>query len=78
MQIVLIRHGQSEADLLEVHEGSADYPLTEKGVHQAKKMAKRVLEKFPPAYIWASTQLRARKTADFFSRNDWMPRYLFT
>lgn len=28
MQILLIRHGQSKTDLLDVHEGKADFPLT--------------------------------------------------
>lgn len=63
LQILLIRHGQSEADLLHVHEGSADYPLTDEGISQATRMANRVKREFPPEYIWASTQLRASKTA---------------
>ncbi|UFT99609.1 histidine phosphatase family protein [Radiobacillus kanasensis] len=67
MQILLIRHGQSEADLLNVHEGSADYPLTEEGIDQVNRMAKRVLKEFPPDFIWASTQKRARKTADILA-----------
>jgi 2,3-bisphosphoglycerate-dependent phosphoglycerate mutase len=28
MQILLIRHGESIADLLDVHEGQVDFPLT--------------------------------------------------
>ncbi|RXJ04551.1 histidine phosphatase family protein [Anaerobacillus alkaliphilus] len=63
MQILLIRHGESEADLLNVHEGSADFPLTEEGIVQAKKMAARVKGEFPPQFIWASTFKRASKTA---------------
>lgn len=63
MQILLIRHGQSEADLLDVHEGKADFPLTEEGREQARKMAKRVKEQFAPAFIWASTLKRASETA---------------
>lgn len=39
MLILIIRHGQSEADLLHVHEGRADYELTEKGHRQAAAMA---------------------------------------
>ncbi|CAI8839471.1 hypothetical protein EMIT07CA2_20050 [Brevibacillus sp. IT-7CA2] len=51
MQILLIRHGQSEADILNVHEGKADFPLTEEGCEQARRMAARVLEQrlFPTA-----------------------------
>ena len=38
--ILLIRHGESEADLLKVHEGRADFSLTEQGKQQAAAMAK--------------------------------------
>ena len=31
MLLLLIRHGESEADLLDVHEGRADFELTERG-----------------------------------------------
>jgi 2,3-bisphosphoglycerate-dependent phosphoglycerate mutase len=63
LQILLIRHGESEADLLNVHEGRADYPLTETGRQQVAKMAARVKQEFPPDIIWASTLIRARETA---------------
>lgn len=33
MRLLIIRHGESEADLLDVHEGRADFALTAKG-HQ--------------------------------------------
>ncbi|MBL0385058.1 histidine phosphatase family protein [Tumebacillus sp. ITR2] len=64
MQILLIRHGESEADILKVHEGRADYPMTDRGRAQARKMARHVLEKFPPDIIWASTLKRASETAE--------------
>jgi 2,3-bisphosphoglycerate-dependent phosphoglycerate mutase len=67
MQILLIRHGQSEADLLDVHEGRADFPLTSLGIEQAKKMAARVKEEFPPEMIWASTLKRASETASILA-----------
>jgi bisphosphoglycerate-dependent phosphoglycerate mutase len=60
MQILLIRHGQSEADILDVHEGRADFLLTSEGRKQASLMAQRVLQEFPPEFIWASTLKRAR------------------
>ena len=31
MRILVIRHGESEADILDVHEGRADFELTERG-----------------------------------------------
>lgn len=63
MELLLIRHGESEADLLNVHEGRADFPLTEKGFNQAKKMAQYVAEHFPPSIIMASPLKRAKTTA---------------
>ena len=38
MRILVIRHGESEADILNVHEGRADFNLTEKGNRQASAM----------------------------------------
>lgn len=40
MILLVIRHGESEADLLDVHEGRADFELTERGHEQAIAMAK--------------------------------------
>jgi 2,3-bisphosphoglycerate-dependent phosphoglycerate mutase len=67
MQILLIRHGESEADLLGVHEGRADYPLTTTGFDQVRKMASRVRNEFPPEFIWASTLQRAGKTVEILA-----------
>ncbi|MDM5211043.1 histidine phosphatase family protein [Peribacillus sp. NJ4] len=68
MQILLIRHGESEDDFLEEnYEGSTDLPLTIKGVEQVEKMCRRVSEEFPPEFIWSSTLIRASKTAETLS-----------
>lgn len=63
MELLIIRHGQSEADLLEVHEGRADFPLTELGEAQARKMAAAVAREYPPEIILSSTLKRASGTA---------------
>jgi 2,3-bisphosphoglycerate-dependent phosphoglycerate mutase len=63
MQILLIRHGESEADILNVHEGRADFPLTALGRKQVKLMAEKVKQEFPPYRVWASTLKRASETA---------------
>lgn len=63
MQILLIRHGQSEADITGVHEGRADFPLTTTGELQAEKMATYVAAQFPPDIIVSSTLDRAKSTA---------------
>lgn len=65
MELLIIRHGQSEADLLGVHEGRADFPLTALGEEQASKMAKYVAANFAPDIIVASPLKRASKTAQF-------------
>jgi 2,3-bisphosphoglycerate-dependent phosphoglycerate mutase len=73
MDIVIIRHGQSEADLLGVHEGRADFPLTEIGRQQARLMAEKVTEKFKPTKIWASPLKRAHETASILSEKCGIP-----
>jgi len=63
MILLLIRHGESEADILDVHEGRADFPLTERGRLQAEKMAECVSKEFRVQKIYASTLKRAMQTA---------------
>ena len=67
MTILLIRHGESEADLLDVHEGRADFELTERGHKQADAMAAYVAEHYPIVRIYASTLKRAVQTAEHLS-----------
>jgi 2,3-bisphosphoglycerate-dependent phosphoglycerate mutase len=68
MEILLIRHGESEGDILRVHEGRADLLLTDHGRRQAREMAKVVKEKYMPEVIWSSTLKRARETAKILSQ----------
>lgn len=42
INIILVRHGESIANSLNVIGGSLDYELTEKGYIQAKKVADRL------------------------------------
>lgn len=63
MRILLIRHGESEADLLDVHEGRADYELTERGHRQADAMACYIKENYVLSAIYCSTLRRACQTA---------------
>lgn len=66
-KLLLIRHGESEADILNVHEGRADFPLTETGHKQAAAMGKWVAEQFEVDLIFASTLRRAAQTAGYLS-----------
>ncbi|MEI5906625.1 histidine phosphatase family protein [Bacillus spongiae] len=67
MEIIIIRHGESEADIFNVHEGRADFSLTEKGRQQVHVMGERVKNEFPPDMIWASPLKRASETAKLLS-----------
>lgn len=67
MKILVIRHGESEADLLDVHEGRADFALTERGHKQAEAMAKYVSDNYDISKIYASTLTRAKQTAQHLS-----------
>ena len=66
-QMLLIRHGESQADILRVHEGRADFPLTERGHRQAAAMGAWVAEHYELELIFASTLCRAAQTAQHLS-----------
>ncbi len=63
MELLVIRHGQSEADLTGRHEGRADFPLTDLGRAQAGRVADWVARHAVPDVIWSSPLLRAAETA---------------
>lgn len=68
MQLFIIRHGQSEADLLGVHEACADFSLTELGEEQARKMATYIAKDFAPDIILTSPLKRAHRTAEILQQ----------
>lgn len=67
MEVLLVRHGQSLADLEDRHEGRADFPLTELGCKQARAAAKWIKESYEIDIILSSPLKRAAKTAEFIS-----------
>ncbi|MBE5839751.1 histidine phosphatase family protein [Butyrivibrio sp.] len=67
MILLIIRHGESEADILDVHEGRADFELTKKGHEQASAMANYVTGNYRLTRIYASTLKRAAQTAKHLS-----------
>lgn len=64
MEILVIRHGQSEADVLKCIEGRADFALTQLGEQQAGLMADWVAKNYPVDLILSSTLKRATRTAN--------------
>ena len=63
MKLLIIRHGESEADILDVHEGRADFELTERGHCQAEAMSEYVSRNYRIVKIYHSTLKRAAQTA---------------
>ena len=63
MKLLVIRHGESEADLLDVYEGRADFPLTERGHRQAEAMSVFVKKNFDVSAVYCSPLKRAFQTA---------------
>lgn len=61
MKLLIIRHGQSEADVMNVHESRADFELTALG-HRQAAMARRVAAEYDVRRIYTSTLRRARQT----------------
>lgn len=64
MKLLIIRHGESEADILDVHEGRADFELTERGHRQAEAMSEYVSQNYRIVKIYHSPLKRAAQTAE--------------
>lgn len=67
MELLVIRHGQSEADITKRHEGRADFPLTPLGMRQAEQMAEWVHAHVRPDVIFSSPLKRAARTAEILA-----------
>jgi len=63
--LILVRHGETSANLEQVWHGSTDTPLTPRGERQAERVAERIRSDFTDATaIYASDLQRAQRTAD--------------
>lgn len=68
MRLLVVRHGQSEADILRVCEGQADFSLTKLGHEQAESIAEYLSKNYEVDRIYASTLKRAMQTAEHISK----------
>lgn len=73
MELLVIRHGQSEADVTDRHEGRADFPLTDLGRAQAARLADWVARHAVPHVIWSSPLRRAAETARMIAERTGAP-----
>ena len=64
MEVLVIRHGQSVADIENRCEGNADFALTDLGIQQAQSAARWIAAHCPPQMIFSSPLRRAAQTAE--------------
>lgn len=65
MEILFVRHGESEANVLELMYGSSDYRLTDNGKEQARKAGKIIkMMGFTPDAIFVSSLSRTHETLE--------------
>jgi broad specificity phosphatase PhoE len=68
VRIILVRHGETEANQLKCFAGSDEIPLTEGGRRQAEELAQRLAGRFHPQVLVSSAFLRARQTGEIIAR----------
>ncbi len=72
-ELYITRHGQTEWNILGKLQGSADSPLTEKGITDAKRLAARIAD-IPFDVVYTSDLFRAKHTADLITEGRELPR----
>lgn len=73
MKLLMIRHGQSEADVKNVIECNADFDLTDLGVEQAVELTKNLNVFSPFDAVYSSPLKRAYNTAKKISEKFGLP-----
>ena len=67
--LYLVRHGETDANVSGIWQGSTDSPLNERGLAQARALARRVArEQLPISVIYSSPLRRARQTAEMVAK----------
>jgi broad specificity phosphatase PhoE len=67
-RIILVRHGETEANRRRHFAESDEIPLTDTGRLQAEEVALRLARDFRPTMLFSSSFARARETAEIISR----------
>ena len=71
--IILVRHGQSEANLTDTFAGHSGYSLTPLGREQAARTAAYIKETYPVDAVFSSDLPRAFQTAEYIARAFGLP-----
>ncbi len=72
MKIYLIRHSESQDDLINCYGGASDWDLTENGAKKVEKF-RSTFEKFGVQKIYVSPLKRAYKTAEILNKKNGCP-----
>ncbi len=67
-RLILVRHGQTDANLRRIFAASDDIPLTDAGRRQAEQLALRLAREFHPHVLVSSHFRRARETSEIIGR----------
>ena len=62
MKLILVRHGESEANANHILQGQTEGKLTKKGIEQAKKVGKELKEKYKIDMVFCSPLKRTKET----------------
>lgn len=63
VRLILVRHGESEANAIGIMQGRMDSPLTRKGRRQAEAVAQKLAKILVPSNVFSSPLSRALETA---------------
>lgn len=66
-RIILVRHGETEANLRRCFADSDEMPLTDAGRRQSRELALRLAHEFRPQVVVSSHFLRARQTSEILA-----------
>ncbi len=75
MKIILLRHGQTEWNILHRYQGHTDIPLNDTGREQAKRAAAYLLKNEEVQTIYCSDLSRTRETAEIVAAKLKLPVY---
>lgn len=67
-RLILVRHGETAANVRRVFADSDDIPLTEAGRLQSEQLAQRLAREFRPDVLVSSQFARARETCEIIGR----------
>jgi broad specificity phosphatase PhoE len=67
-RVILVRHGETDANRRRCFADSDEIPLTDAGRQQAEQLARRLSSDFRPQRVAASPFVRARQTGEIIAR----------